>query len=668
MLLNKRENKSTWSLSVIRLIIVCLAAIFSCKHILLADMSHSNHDDAELSDYEFTKKDDHFEYSTTISVSAERPDEIPTIIQLPAFVTVVHIEPDTPRFLTLPEILAGTVGVTVKDFGGLGSLSTVSIRGTSANQVIVLIDGIRINTASDSGVDLSTLPLTSIEKIEVLRGADSAVFGSGAMGGVINLVTRKHQSDGWSGDGSLTYASWNTAIVNFNTSLNNQYTLSGSWRHSDGDFTFTNDNGTEFNPNDDYQDRRKNNDSDAFDASFRFRAFPSETTTLSGNIEGFIADKGIPGLTTFPSPHASQTDRRLTGYLRWEKNLDAPVFKRLYIESHGKYLDMNFSDPKGEQTGVPVETDQQTQFVSGQAGFNFSYGKGSGDFGIVTEKEVLHDADFGKVERVLYALNCRHEMMLFNGKFWLTSMLRYDSFSDAGDYWSPKIGLHWSIKEGLSVKTNAGYGFRAPSFNELYFDAGFIASNPDLKPEEAFSFDIGLTVQKSKWRFEAAWFSIDSTDLIQYQLVSGFRYKPYNVGRARSQGIELDGAVLLGKGFSISGSYTWDKAIDRSNEPNHHGKQIPGRPEHDLFGKLTWNKNPFSVWTEWHHLSGNYITRSNTKKLDARLTGNLGVTYDLSSTWRFGVEVKNISNYRMLDVRGFPLPSRSWFATIKLNL
>lgn len=668
MSFHKRENKNTWFLRYLPLLTFYSFSMFCRCQSVLADINFTPHDEAEQSNYDFTKKDDRFEYSATITVSADRPDEIPTIVQLPAFATVVHIKPDTPRFITLPDVLAGTVGVTVKDFGGLGSLSTVSIRGTSSNQVIVLLDGIRINTASDSGVDLSTLPLTSIEKIEVLRGADSAVFGSGAMGGVINLVSRKHSSDGWSGDGSLTYASWNTAIVNFNTSLNNRYSLSGSWRHSDGDFTFINNNGTEFNPDDDYKDKRENNALDAFDATFRFRSFLSETMTISGNIEGFIADKGIPGLTTFPSPHASQTDRRLTGYLRYEKTLDSAILKRIYVESHGKYLDMNFSDPKGEQTGVPVETDQQTQFVSGQAGFNFSYGKGTGDFGFVTEKEELHDAVFGKVDRILYALSCRHEIALFNGKFWLTNMLRYDSISDVGDYWSPKIGLHLSIKDGFSVKTNAGYGFRAPSFNELHMDAGYIASNPDLKPEEALSADIGFAIQKPKWRIEAAWFNIDSTDLIQYQLVSGFRYKPFNIGRARSRGIELDGAVTLGKGFTVSGSYTWDKAIDRSGEPNLHGKQIPGRPEHDLFGKLAWNKNPFSVWTEWHHLSGNYITRSNTKKLDARLTGNLGVAYDLSSTWRFGVEVKNIANDRMLDVRGFPLPSRSWFATVKITL
>jgi vitamin B12 transporter len=653
----------------IRLVAFAIIIISADNRNLSATNDSSGSDDTGQTDFTFSEKEKQFEYSTSITVSAARPDDTLISAQVPSFVTVVYLEPDLPRFLTLPELLSSAVGVTVKDFGGLGKLSTVSIRGSSANQVIVLLDGIRINTASDSGVDLSSLPLDTIEKVEILRGADSAVFGSGAIGGVINLVSRKNTSSGWNSSGGFTYASWNTAVVHAATGVNGpraDLRFTGSYRHTDGDFSFINDNGTAFNPDDDYRDRRVNNAMDAFDGSFRLRLTPSPSLTLSGNIEGFVSEKGIPGLTTFPSEQADQKDRRLTGYLRMDKKIHSTGSNRFFIESHAKYLGMDFSDPEGEQTGVPIRTEQRTRFMSGRAGWNISYGTGGGIVAVHYETEKLRDTYFGDREREVFALNGQHDMILLNGKIWMTHMLRYDTISDTGTHWSPKTGLRWFISNGLSLKTNAGYGFRAPSFNELYLEAGYITGNPDLEPEKALSIDAGLSYEKTAWRIEAAWFLIDSTDLIQYQLVSGFRYKPFNIGRARSYGIELDCAVTLGAGFTLSGSYTWDKAVDRSGEPNLDGKQIPGRPEHDMFGKLAWNRSPVSVWTEWHHLSGNYVTRSNTKELDARLTGNIGITCDWGSTWRFGVQVKNVTGDQVVDVRGFPLPPRAWFATVKV--
>ncbi|MCD4654291.1 TonB-dependent receptor [bacterium] len=611
-----------------------------------------------------------FEYVETIEVSASRPDDSNLLSDLPAFITTIEISDDCSRFQTLPELLSGAVGVTIKDFGGLGKLSTVSIRGSSANQVIVLLDGVKINTASGSGVDLSTLPLDSVEKVEILRGADSAVYGSGAMGGVVNLITRKTDVPGWQSHGNLTYGSFNTSNVDLGLWYNRDgtsYRIMTKYQHSDGDYEFLNNNGTEFNPDDDYMDTRENNDIDAYGVAFWFKKRLLTDAEVTGFIEGFSDEKGIPGLITFPSVYANQEDQRISGTLRVEKSWPGETGFRVFCETSGKYSSMDFDDPIGEQTGVPIHTSQRTRVLGGRAGWDIYYSRGSGGLTLHFDNEQLDDLDFPEPERNTAAVSLRHDFSMMNDGFWFTSLLRYDDISDAGDHWSPKLGARWFISDCMSLRANAAFGFRTPSFNEIYIKAGFVSGNPDLLPEEARSYDFGLSYDAEKWRLEAALFRIDYIDLIQYLLVSGFRYKPYNIGKARSEGLEFDGSISFGPGFTFSGSYTWDKVTDKSGEPNADGNQIPGRPEHDVFSKIAWHWDSVNTWLEWHYLSGNFVTQANTKKLDNRSTGNIGVTWKINDLLQFGAEIKNLNDDDVVDVRGFPLPPRSYFMTIKIS-
>ncbi|MBN1297388.1 TonB-dependent receptor [bacterium] len=609
------------------------------------------------------------EYKETIEVNARRPDDPSGIIDLPAFVTTIEIDAQGTRFQTLPELLSGVVGVTIKDFGGLGNLSTVSIRGSAANQVLVLLDGMPLNTASDAGINLATLPLDAIEKVEVLRGADSAVYGSGAMGGVINLITRRAREAGWQTSGSLSMGSYDT--LNLNTGLwhslpHFDWRVIANYRRSVGDFPFRNNRGTEFNPDDDTIDRRENNAFDAIGLTTGFRLKPAQDQEFSGTFDGFYDDKGIPGMITFPSPHAKQKDRRITGILRYESVWPGETGYRLFAEASGKSIALDFDDPLGEQTGVPVTTRQRTRVLGGRMGLDVYHLAGSGGMTVHWEDERLDDTHFGVPDRTTVAVNLHHDLSVLNDSLWLTTMLRYDTISDADEHWSPKFGVRWFLTDRVSVRANAGIGFRAPSFNELFMEAGMIVGNADLVPEESVSYDLGITWEASRGHLEAAVFQIDSDDLIQYVLVSGFRYKPFNIGKARSRGFEIDGSYRVGAGFVLSGSYTWDEAMDESGEPNVDGKQIPGRPEHDVFARVAYEYDPVTVWSEWHYLSGNFVTRANTKELDDRNTGNLGISWNINQSITCGVEVKNILDDDVVDIRGFPLPPRSVMATVQV--
>ncbi|MGH7290574.1 MAG: TonB-dependent receptor, partial [Myxococcota bacterium] len=121
-----------------------------------------------------------------------------------AFATVIDARDYDERFATVEEVLEQTPGVRVRRFGGLGSYSTASIRGSKSEQVLVLLDGVRLNSAERGAVDLSTIPLRQVERIEVTRGGGAARFGTGAEGGVISITTRKPTPGRSSADASLS--------------------------------------------------------------------------------------------------------------------------------------------------------------------------------------------------------------------------------------------------------------------------------------------------------------------------------------------------------------------------------------------------------------------------------------------------------------------------------
>ncbi len=611
-------------------------------------------------------KADTYVYTETIQVSDQAPDPH-ALKEVPAFITTIELDPEQPRMQTLPEVLSSSVGVTVKDFGGLGKLSTVSIRGSTSQQVLVLLDGIRINTASDTGVDLSTLPLNNIEKIEILRGADSAVFGDGAMGGVINLISRKSTAAAPTMiSGKFSSGSFST--VDSTLSLQSHpgkshLRFNGYYMGSDGDFSFRNNNSTPNNPDDDFQDVRRNNDI-ASGGGNLWMQFPlSSELTLAAILNGYYAHKGIPGMITFPSEHAEETDRRFMTTLRME--LFRPdAAQSGFIEATAKWSGLDFDDPLGEQIGVPIHTRQRTRTIDTVASYHIAYTWGDGALTASYHGENLDDADFDSPTRDAWAISAKHNLKLFAESLWITSIVRFDDISDMGNRTSPKIGLRWFITPAFSIKANAGGAFRSPSFNELYMNMGYITGNPDLKPETSRSYDLGFCFETTRFRAELVGFRMDTDDLIQYLLVSGFRYKPFNIGKATSRGVESHFSWNIFSNLHVSSSYTYMKATDASSDRNYNGKTIPGRPKHELFSRIAWEDPRYSCFAEWRYTGGNYITRANTKILPVRRTANAGVTFWITDHLQAGVEVKNLTNEDVVDIRGFPLPGRTWFGSM----
>src|SRR6266566_3563923 len=189
----------------------------------------------------------------------------------PAFATVVDTTSAPTRVETLAEALADTVGVQVRRFGGLGDFSTVSIRGSSAGQVQVYLDGVPLGRAQNETVNLADLPLDAVDHVEVYRGTTPLAFAQSGPGGIVNVVTRRPGDTPVTG-ASVSYGSFETRKVDLARSARAgdfDYLAFAHYLGSQGDFTFLNDLGTTANPADDRVERRRNNAFDLGDLTAR---------------------------------------------------------------------------------------------------------------------------------------------------------------------------------------------------------------------------------------------------------------------------------------------------------------------------------------------------------------------------------------------------------------
>lgn len=595
----------------------------------------------------------------TIYVEESLPESDQLIDRPTSCTAVINPRDLVEKSVTLPEVLESVPGVSVRNFGGLGSLSTISIRGSGSKGVLVLLDDVPLNP-SGGYVDLSNIPLTSLDRVEVIRGGEGAILGGGAVGGVIRLYSNNDEKSPGGNFLKLSAGSFNTsefAVTLREESTTVHLTASGSR----GDFPFKNDNGTYQVVSDDFKDIRENNEAGMVDSRITYRWQIDEHSSAIISGEWFRSEKGIPGITTFPSPHASQTDSRQ--FLHAVFSNDEFQNGRFDFTASWLRQARHFSDPYGESTGVPVFSKwihERLQFDSEWIGPGFS-DTDSIIAGTLFTAEQIDASNFVQKDRNILAVWGRNEWY-FSDSDVLLSALRLDIFED-DMILSPKVGARISLAENLSARANLGMDFRPPGFEELYRNEGLVTGNPSLKPERSLGFDLGLSYASKRIRGEAAYFNIQTRDMIDYLLVSGFRWKPYNIGRTRCSGFEFSLDYPFAPSWGFRANCTVSRAVDTSGDPNRNGMPLVGQPSSDLFASITWGKNPWKINLDWEYRGSSPITPSGTRFLPSCNSFASSIGYSFSDGQTFTFEVKNLFDQPLTDIRGFPLPGRTVFLT-----
>lgn len=580
-----------------------------------------------------------------------------------AFSTVIELEDFKGEYNTASDILSFSPGVVVRDFGGFGQLKTLSIRGSSNDQVVILLDGVRLNNPIGGGVDLSTIPVHYVDRFEIVRGGASALAGSDAIGGVVNIVTK--ETDEPFTFGSATYGSYETFELNLSRAQkigDFSYLVSFTHAQSEGDFKFKSVN--------DLTLKRINNE-------FHSESFLGKVNYDPGNgweigllNEFFYDDRGVPGLGEFQQPNSSQKDlRNLTslniskdGFIKPELDLNIILFNRF------DYL--KFTNPT-PTVGVPIDTLSETYSF----GINprltwFAPYNQIVTFATEARGDILRDEDFDNPKRFTYSVFAGDEISLWDEKVLINPVIRYDLWTTREDEtttdsgFSPKLGVIVSPFNYLSFKGNVGRSFRAPSFGELFFpEEGFIGGNPDLKPETSYDFDIGFVLSHPRAALEFNYFRNHINDLIAFVFISALRIEPRNIGDVVEQGIETSLVLRPFDFLELFAGYTF---LD--GEVEETGAQLPGRPRNkfDLRAVLTYNL--LTLFWETHYVDSIPLSAfPNSKTTDPRTTYDIGAKAEWKKLF-VTFEIKNLTdNLDVRDALDFPLPGRTYFATAGIN-
>jgi vitamin B12 transporter len=577
--------------------------------------------------------------------------------QVGASVTIIEGEEfDTRHYLTVDDALRQVPGVEIRRSGSFGKTTSISIRGANPNQVQVLVDGVRVKSPTLGSIDLADVAPDMIERIEVIRGPQSTIYGADAIGGVVHIITRR-------GSGPPTaYAS--QEVGNRDT-LRTRAGLSGAWREFDYALGFYH-----LESNGQFINDGMNEDA----ASARFGVtLPWGKTRLGAAVRYNKTDTGLPiefvgnppPIVPTIDPNTRQESESYTATLDvrtrpvswWEGELRLSRF-----ENNQAFIDP--ADPFpcppatfGPPCDFPGRFKVSRNEVEGLSHFHLGTWSTS-TFGVEYQDEranVQGTSAFSPHTETVSGFF--QQTFRFFDRLFMSAGVRVDDNSAFGTATTERGSLAYLVKEwGTRLHGSAGSGFRAPTFNDLFFP-GF--SNPTLQPEKSFSWDVGI--EQSLWnqrvRLGVTYFHSKFTNQIFCCVpLPVFPFATTaNIGRSRSEGIEFTSAIVLLDTLVATVNYTY---TDTENLLT--GRPLPREPRHRWNGSLTWEPIPrLSLFTQVYAVSSQFETlgevyNSGHTRIDVggtwRLLERRGVLKALDLTAR----IDNILNERYAEVRGFP--------------
>lgn len=576
---------------------------------------------------------------------------------------------------TIADALRSSSSIFINDYGANGALKTVTLRGTSAQQLLVLVDGNRFNSFQNGLVDASLLPLNNIERIEIVRGGSSALYGADALGGVVNILTRRPTSE------LLIRTDAATGSFGFQKySLEAQGNLGPVWLL----VGYADDRGKDDYPSPvpnsnslDTTVRRQNADFHRRQIYFSGTIKPDDRSLVTLLAQNILADRGVPGPLFAPgsTSQARQADNDanfLASYLSRNPNGTEFELQTGFHHSLQRYLD---PDPS-----FPIDSYYENSFVNlnPQVRFLLSPNERLAVGGEFAEG-ILGSNDFdNRITRVQKSFYVSNELQFdfqrtMADRISLYQTIRYDNISDVGYAVVPKVGINVRVmKEGeVHLRASLGQNFRAPTFNDMYY-RGF--GNPNLKPERSTSFDAGVTAESDiggRQSVEFTYFHIDTENRILFDLAS---FVPVNIGRAVSRGFEVkyDGRFLGGM-ITLGANYTFDDARKKNRSSatdSTFDTQLLFVPRHLANLSVALHVTPATLNIIHTIVGSRYTSEDNSTLLSTyRLThANVVLNFPFGR-WKFFAkfEVNNLFDYNYEVFLYFPMPKRNYRATFSIE-
>jgi len=569
------------------------------------------------------------------------------------------------------ELLRRVAGVDVTRAGTTGKLTTVRIDGATSGQTLVLLDGVELNSPTLGVADLADLTLDDVERIEIVRGPMSALYGSDAMGGVVNVISRRG-----TGKPEVTAMAEGGAFGTFRAVASSRGAISEAVGYS---FAVA-----------------------RHDASGRIYDGPAgpvenddyANTTLSGGLTAELGDasvafdarwidaeRGLP-IEVFGSQvfdvNSRQADRMLVFSGKLRAPISASVTPRLRFgvtDARQEFADLVDPGEQGPFAG-DVLANIDTLRLEADAGVEASLGAANRLVaGVEWERRTGRNIDnFGggqpnfdeSVDTISFYAQDRLRLdsaFAADDLLVVTGGLRVDDVESFGTTVNPKIAALWTAPGGLfRLRGAAGRGFRAPSLNELLFP---FFGNPDLEPEVARTYELAIGGRGLDRRLdlELRLFRTDYDDLITIDPES---FSAINLDRARVTGAGLETRYQASDALWLRGSYTWQKAEDRDS-----GERLLRRPRHKGAITVAWDQA--DIW----RLALDLIATGEQRDVPvAEFAANNPAWWrvDLAGGWTLPFasrrlqligRVENLFDEQYSEITGFPAPGINAYAGVK---
>lgn len=619
-------------------------------------------------------------------------------------VTVVDLGRES-RGRDLAELLGSTAGFQVRRYGGLGFAAVPSLRGSSAAQIRIFVDGLPLNDAQSGAADLSLLPTERFARAEIHRGLVPAGLGGAGGAGAVNLVTRGANDDPATGPAADLFGgghgavggrvSWSLASDAGGRSL----LLMVHGRRADNDYDYLDNYQTYHTTADDTVRTRRN-------AWFEEWGLWGRGTQEMGparlRVTGgwFRKDGGRPGPISYPSPGATVGLDRADGSLRldlpWSLALEGAAARREQIlhDPQGEVDDGFGGDIRSVGRDLTLRAAWSPTVAWPAAGPWLPSGLGL-TVGAENRRQNYRQwydaAEDPRRNRRTTSLFAATALEWGDGRLQVTPAWRYqflrDDFpplpalpwlpeevgrrNDRHDV-SPSLGaVYMAVPERLMLEAHAGRSLRVPTWIELFGHRGGIDGNRDLVPEEITSADLAVLWEPGPHlsaRLTAFYLETEAT--IVFVQNSPGTSKARNIGATRNRGLELEGRALLPLELVLTGNFTWQDPVDRGDQTHLHGHRLPYLSATEMDLRLARRQGLYRPWLELSLQGSFYRDRENTEliKAPARALVNLGCSRRLTAGLTLSAEVINLTDDRTYDIVQFPLPGRTWQAAVHWHL
>lgn len=590
-------------------------------------------------------------------------------------ITREQIEQRQVKYLS--ELLRDVPGFAVSQSGGPGALTQIRVRGAESNQLLVLMDGVRANDpASGDEFQFEFATTSNIERIEIIRGPQSAIWGTDALAGVINIIRRRDVRENYL-NATAEYGSFDSLDLAVDGGINREnLRLSGGLSYLDTDGTNISREGNE----DDGADNTSANIAVDLDLNRSFAVqFSGQHVDAASEFDDF--DNFVTGLPADADRESKITRDYLKGEGRWTPvdSAFSSSFTMSWLDSENDaYADGAWS---GSTAADTLEMRAQVNVLLGDRALQ------AHRLSFLVERD---DVDFSQRGEALpwgdpnqdQSYNVTGYAAEYIGKptesFTWTINGRQDDYSDLGDVFTWQLAASQRVLDKLRLRASTGTGSKAPTFIERFgFYPGFFIGNPDLKAESSSAWEVGLELDllDQSLVLGAAWFDQQLEDEID-----GFVFDPdtgsftaaNKSADSNRQGLELTASGQWNDSFSLNASYTYLDA----QETDSTGQRVreTRRPEHmasltanydfaDLRGNLNLNINYNAEQLDNYFPPPFYLPEQVV--LDNFTTVDIAGSWKLTGMLEITARVSNLFDENYEELLGFARPGRGVYAGLR---